>query len=250
MKKMDSGPISGVGPRKGLVISVTASIIVLVALLAACAESAIPTPTPIPTSTATPTATPVPTPTATLTPTPTPTPTTAPAPTITPTPDKGEDTSGNLMCGIGPVEPRGATGEDSETQLQPRCPMTPSENAQPIFALATCSFGKDEKECIPIPVQTALSGMPGLHFNLINPNSGIPPGCAGELFISVLSTSNGGAEIRWEGQEKDPQTCDQTGPDITGSTELPGPCCQRFVDIHYPEQDFTFRVLVQMDWQD
>ncbi|MEE9199486.1 MAG: hypothetical protein V3U26_06785, partial [Dehalococcoidia bacterium] len=61
-------------PRKGLVISITAAIIVLVAFLAACGESATPTPTPMPTPTATPT------------PTPTPVPST-------------------LQCGIGPIEP-------------------------------------------------------------------------------------------------------------------------------------------------
>jgi len=211
--------------RKGLAISITAAIIVLVAFLAACGESATPTPMPTPTAT--------------------------PAPTATSVPDKGDDSADNLQCGIGPIEAPETTGEPSQSPFQPRCPAAPSENAQPIFALATCGFGKDEKECTPIPVpESPAPEIPGVHFNLVNPNPGVPVGCAGELLMSVLSTGNGGAEIRWEGQEKDPQTCNQIGPDLTGSSELPGPCCQRFVDIHYPEQDFTFRVLVQMDWQD
>ena len=219
--------------RKGLVISVTAAIIVLVALLAACGESATPTPTPNADSYGHPYAC------------------GHPNTYGYSMPDKSDDTGENLQCGIGPIESPETTGEPSQTQFQPRCPTTPSENAQPIFALATCSFGKDEKDCTTVPVpENYLSGIPGGHFNLIDPNPGVPPGCAGELLMSVLSTSNGGAEIRWEGQEKDPQTCNQIGPDLTGSTTLPCPCCQRIVDIHYPEQDFTFRVLVQMDWQD
>lgn len=170
--------------------------------------------------------------------------------------DKGEDTVWTLQCGIGPIEPGEVGGEPAgdeppQPQFQPRCPAVPPENVQPIFALATCSFGKDEKECTPIPVSQSLgSEIPQIHFNLINPNPGVQIGCAGDLFVTVLSTSNGGAEISWEGLEKDPQTCNQIGPDLTGSTTLPGPCCHRSIDIHYPEQDFTFRVLVQMDWED
>jgi hypothetical protein len=162
--------------------------------------------------------------------------------------DNGEDT---VQCGIGPIEPSGTTPEPCQTEFQPRCPATPPENAQPIFAIATCSFGKDEKECTPIPLPICLaSEIPLIHLNLVNPNPGVPIGCAGHLLIDVHPTSNGGAEIHWEGQEIDPQTCNQIGPAIKGTTNLSGPCCQRFVDIHYPEQDFTFRLLVQMDWQD
>lgn len=86
---------------------------------------------------------------------------------------------------------------------------------------------------------------------LVNPNRDEANPCisGGDLQIIATATPEGGATILWSAHERDSVTCDFVGPEITGSTTIDGPCCERVIDIYFPAGRFTTRFAIRTDWQ-
>ena len=149
-------------------------------------------------------------------------------------------------CGLAPM-PLNAC-----TTVTPRCPQPRPEGAQPLISIATCLFRGREAGCEPGPI---LPGCPrrswGPIMTLVNPSRDALHPCVagGELHLAVTATAVGGATISWEGSEWDSVTCRVVGPEITGSTSIDGPCCEKTIDVHYPAGDFTVRFVIRTDWQ-
>jgi hypothetical protein len=67
--------------------------------------------------------------------------------------------------------------------------------------------------------------------------------------VDVRATPDGGARFLWDAQELDPATCKPIGPEMEREQLLEGPCCSRQVDVYFPINDLTARVVVRTDWQ-
>ena len=161
--------------------------------------------------------------------------------------DSGHGGTGGRVstCGLGPIEPSTSVGEGCG-RVEPRCPAAPPGAYTPLVAASTCGFGAGKTDCEPIAVPECPStDALQLTFSVLNPDA--PPGCAGDVDIDAVLTSES-LSGSWSAQELDPATCAPLGDELTGQLDAQGPCCEQVVDIHFPVGNFTFRVAVQTDW--
>jgi hypothetical protein len=104
----------------------------------------------------------------------------------------------------------------------------------------TCAFGTDETACTPVLASEAPRNVIDMHFTLVNPNAPAQ-GCAGEFHLGVNAPRNW--HLIWHAREQDPATCAQIGEEMSGDQLLDE--VQNGVDAHFPQGDFTFRVVVR-----
>lgn len=158
--------------------------------------------------------------------------------------------SGDPGCGLGPV-PIAATGPEPCPTVAPACPVPRPANARTLVWVGTCSFGGQGGGCQPIQLPGCPADFKVVHLLLASLERGAAGAClgAGELTLDARATDNGGVHLLWEALEFDPITCTETGATQRGEVSLPGPCCDRHVDVRLPRHDLTIRIDVRSDWQ-
>ena len=111
------------------------------------------------------------------------------------------------------------------------------------FSVATCSFGLSATACSPILVPDGPRKSWELSFTVVNPNPGVPAGCAGTVDLSVNSPRSGPGVMVWEAMEQDPSAqCAQVGETMRGMEHLDG---AHTVDVRFSKGQFTFRMVVR-----
>lgn len=109
------------------------------------------------------------------------------------------------------------------------------------YTVATCAFGADQTTCTPGAALDAPRSFLAYHFNLVNPNPGITPGCTGDLSLEVNTRDSGWGKAHWHASERDATTCAPVGEEFEGNTVVSG---GKVFDVVFPHGDFTFRIQV------
>lgn len=109
----------------------------------------------------------------------------------------------------------------------------------PKYDVFTCAFGATEVSCTPLRASESAKDVIDMHFTLVNPNISTQ-GCAGEFHLGVNQPKGG--YLSWHAQEQD-TTCAALGQEMTGEQRLDG--TEKSVDAYFPQNDFTFRVVVR-----
>ena len=153
-------------------------------------------------------------------------------------------------CALGPI-PISTSGPDACTTLSPRCPRPRPPAARTLVWVGTCSSSGRTGACeaIQLPGCPTDSKIAALRLVNLKRNDSRPCPSAGKMRVDVRATPDGGARFLWDAQEPDPATCKPTRPEMEGEQLLEGPCCSRQVDVYFPINDLTARVVVRTDWQ-
>ena len=114
-----------------------------------------------------------------------------------------------------------------------------ADDGSSAYHVATCSFGSAATTCTPIRVPDSPRDWFELSFTVIDPNPGVPAGCAGTVELEVNTAATGSGQLRWHSQELDAATCAEVGQPVEGSGAIEG---GRIVDLAFPQAGFTFRV--------
>ena len=152
------------------------------------------------------------------------------------------------QCGLGPIIVSPNAREC--TPVAPQCPAQRPPDARTLLTFATCSFGSNEQSCSLVPNPVCPRDFQIVSMDLVNPNLRGPGACVipATVHLDARATSNGGATVEWDAQEFG-DACGPVGPQLKGSVQVDGPCCERSFDIFLPQGKFTFRVVFRTDWQ-
>jgi len=163
-----------------------------------------------------------------------------------PTPPPGS----NAGCGLGPVT-IDTTGPEPCTTVVPACPSPRPSDARSLVWVVSCSFAGRDADCKTIQMPGCPTSVKLVSLRLANLRRGPDRPCAStaEMTIDARATDDGGVRVLWDAQELDAVTCTAAGAEQEGEMSIPGPCCDRVLDVYFPRNDFTARIEVRTDWQ-
>ncbi len=129
--------------------------------------------------------------------------------------------------------------------------MPRRSGARSLVWVGSCSFAGRDAGCKTIQMPGCPTSFKLVSLRLANLRRGPDRPCvnAGEMTIDARATDEGGVRVLWDAQELDAVTCRETGTEQEGEFSLPGPCCDRVLDVYFPRNDFTARIEFRTDWQ-
>jgi hypothetical protein len=159
---------------------------------------------------------------------------------------------GRGICGLGPIAlpTNRSPNEPPCDPIFPGCPRAKPADARTLIVLSSCPIGANQTSCPPVQEPFCPRSEYGLHARVVNPNR--PTVCTGDVFMRINATPEGGARIQWYAQEKTDAPgggCQNVGQEFEGEVVVEGPCCERILDIRFPNGNFTSRWIFRTDWQ-